>query len=152
MINDFKIIGNSAKAGVRFVSYEYIKKLFEDEKGNLSKPRLLLAGLSAGVCEALLVVTISETIKTKLIDDRNSSTPKFKGLIHGTKEIIKSEGISGIYRGATAVVARQAANQGARLTIYSLLKQYTENKDSDGKVTLIFHLLNNQIYLFLDHF
>ena len=72
--------------------------------------------------EAILAVTPSETIKsnfyitisesevdnsfcrTKLIDDAKRPVPRYHGLIHGTKEIVKAEGLRGIYRGLFPVV------------------------------------------------
>ena len=71
-------IGNSVKAGVRFMSYDYFRTALRDsevtdrsarsaqrliEQGKLSAPRSILAGLLAGVAEAVIAVTPSETIK-----------------------------------------------------------------------------------------
>lgn len=63
------------------------------------------AGLGAGMMEAILAVTPSETIKTKLIDDANRPNPQYRGLVHGTVAIIRQEGIFGIYRGLFPVVS-----------------------------------------------
>jgi hypothetical protein len=72
--------------------------------------------------EAVFAVTPSETIKyvsvacsallswsepmcrTKLIDDAKSPNPKYRGLIDGTSQIVRTEGIRGIYRGFVPVV------------------------------------------------
>ncbi|KAI8885061.1 mitochondrial carrier [Backusella circina FSU 941] len=115
-------IGNAAKAGVRFLTYDQIANALRDEDGHLTGMRSMLAGLGAGMTEAALVVTPSETIKTKLIHDRNSPTPKYRGLVHGTKTIIAEEGIGGIYRGLGPVMARQGANSAVRFTCYSYFK------------------------------
>jgi solute carrier family 25 citrate transporter 1 len=56
-------IGNAAKAGVRFLTYDQIANALRDKDGNLSALRSMLAGLGAGMTEAALVVTPSETIK-----------------------------------------------------------------------------------------
>ncbi len=73
--------GNAIKAGVRFLSYDHFKSMLKDENGKLSGPRSLLAGLGAGMMEAIFAVTPSETIKTKLIDDGKRAVPKYpKGL------------------------------------------------------------------------
>ncbi|PLW23219.1 hypothetical protein PCASD_09215, partial [Puccinia coronata f. sp. avenae] len=93
------VIGNGLKAGVRFFSYEKFKKALVDQDGKLTGPRSLLAGLGAGMCEAVLAVTPSETIKTKLVNEAMKPNPRFTGLVQGTREIIKMEGIGGIYRG-----------------------------------------------------
>lgn len=153
------ILGNSVKAGVRFVSYDHFKHMLADpqvslmivllkqwleysfvcgNEGKVSAPRsllgvyqvlvqrastlmlLLVAGLGAGMMEAIFAVTPSETIKcalrrilfpltnsfsrTKLIDDAKGPNPQYRGLIHGTTQIVKQEGIRGIYRGLFPVV------------------------------------------------
>ncbi|KAJ3034212.1 hypothetical protein HDV00_005259 [Rhizophlyctis rosea] len=129
------VLGTSTKAGIRFLSFEHFKKSLADEEGKLSSQRMMLAGLGAGVTEAVLVVTPTETIKTKLIHDQNQPNPKYCGLIHGTREIVKAEGVSGIYRGMTAVVARQGANSAVRLTIYGLLKEKVQQYFPPDPVT-----------------
>lgn len=57
------VIGNAAKAGVRFTTYDQFKSLLKDDEGKLSAPRSMLAGLGAGMMEAIIAVTPSETIK-----------------------------------------------------------------------------------------
>lgn len=127
------VTGNALKAGVRFVSYDKYKSLLADEKGKLSPPMSLLAGLGAGMTEAIFAVTPSETIKTKLIDDSKRPNPRFKGLIHGTGIIIKEEGFRGIYRGLFPVILRQGANSAIRFTSYSTLKQFVQGNARPGQ-------------------
>ena len=56
--------------------------------------------------------------RTKLIDDAKRPVPQYRGLIHGTKEIVKTEGLRGIYRGLFPVVCTfRAATQRAHNTI-----------------------------------
>ncbi|KDE04169.1 hypothetical protein MVLG_05393 [Microbotryum lychnidis-dioicae p1A1 Lamole] len=118
------VAGNSLKAGVRFFSYDKFKKMLVDREGKLSGPRSLLAGLGAGMCEAVFAVTPSETIKTKLIDDQKRAQPRYTGLIQGTMAIVREEGIGGIYRGLGPVAARQGANSAVRFTSFSTLKSF----------------------------
>jgi hypothetical protein len=42
--------------------------------------------------------------RTKLIDDAKRPVPQYRGLIHGTTEIVKAEGLRGVYRGLFPVV------------------------------------------------
>lgn len=63
-----------------------------DSNGQLSGSGKLLAGLGAGVCEAIFAVTPMETIKVKFINDQRSAKPQFKGFAHGVGSIIKTEG------------------------------------------------------------
>ncbi|SGY12748.1 BQ5605_C011g06591 [Microbotryum silenes-dioicae] len=140
------VAGNSLKAGVRFFSYDKFKKMLIDREGKLSGSRSLLAGLGAGMCEAVFAVTPSETIKTKLIDDQKRAQPRYTGLIQGTMAIVREEGIGGIYRALGPVVrhrnrrsvsvcphslilslpqaARQGANSAVRFTSFSTLKSF----------------------------
>jgi len=46
-----------------------------------------MAGLGAGVTEAIVVVTPAETLKVKLIHDKLLETPKYKGMIDGIRTI-----------------------------------------------------------------
>ena len=127
------LIGNAVKAGVRFLSYDSFKKSLVDKDGKLTAPRSLLAGLGAGTTEAIIAVTPSETIKTKLIDDAKSSNPRFKGLADGTGTIIREQGIRGIYSGLFPVIMRQAANSAVRFTTYSSLKQFVQGNSRPGQ-------------------
>ncbi|KAG8908927.1 hypothetical protein FRB99_000030 [Tulasnella sp. 403] len=101
--------------------------------GKVSPPRGLLAGLAAGITEAIFAVTPSETIKTKLIDDSKKPEPRFRGLVHGTTTIIREEGFRGIYRGLFPVMLRQGANSAVRFTSYSTLKQFVQGNARPGQ-------------------
>ncbi|KAF8064272.1 mitochondrial tricarboxylate transporter [Lyophyllum atratum] len=127
------VVGNALKAGVRFVSYDHYKQMLADPQGKVSAPRSLLAGLGAGMTEAIFAVTPSETIKTKLIDDSKRPNPQYRGLIHGTATIIRQEGLSGIYRGLFPVMMRQGANSAVRFTTYSTLKQFVQGTARPGQ-------------------
>ncbi|KAL8286618.1 hypothetical protein RQP46_004146 [Phenoliferia psychrophenolica] len=121
------VAGNAIKAGVRFLSYDQIKAQLVDSEGKLSSGRSLLAGLGAGVTEAIFAVTPSETIKTKLIDDAKLAKPKYRGLVHGTIGICRDEGIGGIYRGLFPTIMRQGANSAVRFGSYSTLKSLVQD-------------------------
>ncbi|KAK7039178.1 hypothetical protein VNI00_010082 [Paramarasmius palmivorus] len=127
------VIGNAAKAGVRFVSYDHFKGMLADNQGKISAPRSLVAGLGAGMTEAIFAVTPSETIKTKLIDDAHRPNPQYRGLVHGTVSIVRQEGILGIYRGLFPVMMRQGANSAVRFTTYSTLKQFVQGTARPGQ-------------------
>ncbi|KAI8991038.1 mitochondrial carrier domain-containing protein [Mycotypha africana] len=125
-------IGNAAKAGVRFLSYDQFANALRDDNGKLTPFRSMLAGLAAGMTEGALVVTPSETIKTKMIHDKNSGTPKYKGLVHGTKMIIAEEGMGGIYRGLGPVMAKQGANSAVRFSCYTSFKSMLQSWRGKG--------------------
>lgn len=127
------VVGNAVKAGVRFVSYDHFKSKLADSQGKVSAPRSLLAGLGAGMMEAIFAVTPSETIKTKLIDDAKRPNPQYRGLLHGTVSIVRQEGLFGIYRGLFPVMMRQGGNSAVRFTTYTTLKQFVQANARPGQ-------------------
>ena len=96
------------------------------------------------MAEAILVVTPTETIKTKLIQDQNQATPRFKNALHGTRLMFAESGIRGIYRGMGAVVARQGANSAVRMSSYSIIRDKLSKGsplDRHGKAILPWYLI-----------
>jgi len=116
------IVGSMPKAAVRFAAYNQFASLLKDEKGKLTSTRTMLAGLGAGVTEAIVAVTPMETVKTKFIHDQNSKNPKYRGLIHGCGVIFKEEGIGGFYKGLVPTMLKQGCNQACRFFVFNTLK------------------------------
>ncbi|KAL1972182.1 hypothetical protein VTN31DRAFT_7401 [Thermomyces dupontii] len=127
------IVGNSIKAGVRFVAFDTFKALLSDADGKISGPRTVIAGFGAGFTESLLAVTPFESIKTQLIDDRKSPNPRMRGFLHGSKIIAQERGIRGFFQGFVPTTARQAANSAVRFSSYTTLKQFAEGFVAPGK-------------------
>ncbi|KAJ1750463.1 hypothetical protein LPJ79_002889 [Coemansia sp. RSA 1821] len=117
------LLGNAAKAGVRFLTYDTVKAQLRDENGKLTMARMMLAGLCAGVIEGGTVVAPSETIKTRLIHDQCMPKPQYHGMVDCVQKAIQKDGIRGIYRGVVPVMARQGANSCVRFASYDTLKQ-----------------------------
>ncbi|KAJ1729863.1 hypothetical protein LPJ72_004749 [Coemansia sp. Benny D160-2] len=119
------LLGNAAKAGVRFLTYDTVKAWLSDDGGRLSMPRTMLAGLCAGVIEGGTVVAPSETIKTRLIHDQCMPRQNtYRGMVHCVQVAVREEGVRGIYRGVVPVMARQGANSCVRFAAYDTLKQW----------------------------
>ncbi|KAH8159033.1 hypothetical protein CIB48_g9215 [Xylaria polymorpha] len=127
------IIGNSAKAAIRFVSFEQYKRLLADADGRVSGPRNVIAGFGAGVTESLLAVTPTESIKTTLIDDRKSAKPRLRGFLHAVPVIARERGIRGFFQGLVPTAARQSANSAVRFGSYTSLKQLAESYTAPGE-------------------
>ncbi|GIJ87186.1 hypothetical protein Asppvi_006092 [Aspergillus pseudoviridinutans] len=127
------IIGNSLKAGIRFVAFDTFKSLLQDENGNISGPRTVIAGFGAGFTESLLAVTPFESIKTQLIDDRKSANPRMRGFLHGSKIIFQERGLRGFFQGFVPTTARQAANSATRFSSYTMLKQLAQGYVAPGE-------------------
>ncbi|KAF3480007.1 uncharacterized protein GIQ15_06983 [Arthroderma uncinatum] len=120
------IIGNSIKAGVRFVAFDAYKSLLQDDNGKISGPKTVIAGFGAGITESLLAVTPFESIKTQLIDDRKSAKPRMRGFLHGSAIIFRERGIRGFFQGFVPTTARQAANSATRFGSYTTLRQFAQ--------------------------
>ena len=107
------------KAGLRFGSYSYFQNKLSSNN-NITPTVNLCAGMISGALEAALIVTPQETIKTKLIESNNI-------LIKGTKNLIKQNGISSLYKGAIPTIIKQSSNQGIRFMSFGLYKNYMIN-------------------------
>ncbi|KAJ2057720.1 hypothetical protein GGI17_005481 [Coemansia sp. S146] len=118
------LMGNAAKAGVRFLTYDSIKTRLRRADGTLTMPRMMLAGMCAGIVEGATVVAPAETIKTRLINDQCLSKPKYSGVVDCVHTAVRTEGVAGIYRGVVPVMARQGANSCVRFAAYDSLRQW----------------------------
>ncbi|KAK8070268.1 hypothetical protein PG994_006884 [Apiospora phragmitis] len=127
------IIGNSAKAAIRFASFEHYKRLLADENGKVSGPRNVIAGFGAGVTESLFAVTPTESIKTTLIDDRKRAVPRMRGFLDAIPIIFRKRGVRGFFQGLVPTAARQSANSAVRFGSYTSLKQLAESYTAPGE-------------------
>lgn len=121
------IVGNTAKAGIRFLGFDAIKNLLRDPvTGEVSGFRGVVAGLGAGLLESVVAVTPFEAIKTGLIDDRQSPKPLYQrngySAVRNYSRLIGDLGIKGLYGAVIPVSMRQAANQAVRLGCYNKIK------------------------------
>lgn len=124
------------KMAIRFASFEAYKEWLADKEtgktsiGNIfvgtrsmTSPRGIfdqsfLAGLGAGVTEAVAVVTPMEVVKIRLQAQQHSladplEAPRYRNAGHAVYTIVREEGFSALYRGVSLTALRQATNQGA---------------------------------------
>ncbi|KAK4542344.1 hypothetical protein LTR36_006800 [Oleoguttula mirabilis] len=127
------IIGNSLKAGVRFVAFDQYRELLRSDDGTISGPMTVVSGFLAGATESLLAVTPFESIKTQLIDDRKRAQPRMNGFLHGTGLIFREQGVRGFFKGFVPTTARQAANSAVRFSSYTSLKQAAQSYVAPGE-------------------
>lgn len=121
------LLGSMPKAGIRFGLNSVIKDNLRDKDGKLTIGKNFVAGLGAGVCEAIVIVAPVETVKTKCIE---TNMPFIKGFKH----IVASEGIGGIYQGAAATAMKQGSNQGLRFMWFNEYKRIVTN-DGEKPIT-----------------
>lgn len=145
------VIGIIPKMAIRFSSYEWYRTLLANEQtGKVSTGNTFIAGLMAGVTEAVMVVNPMEVVKIRLQAQHlaepavatvtsgatataatataTATAPKhYKNAIHAAYTIVKEEGFGAMYRGVSLTAARQATNQGANFTVYSKVKEYLQS-------------------------
>ena len=109
---------------VRFGTYTYVQENILTEKRPLNN---FMCGLAAGCAEAIFVVTPQETIKTKLIHDKLSPSPKYRNVFHGIYSIASENGVGGLYKGVVATILKQSTNQGVRFVVFEDTKKVLTN-------------------------
>ncbi|CAR29813.1 hypothetical protein ZYGR_0AD04990 [Zygosaccharomyces rouxii] len=123
------VIGIIPKMAIRFSSYEYYRGLLANrETGRVSTANTFIAGLGAGVTEAVMVVNPMEVVKIRLqsqhLKPQDPNTPaKYRNAVQACYTIVKEEGLPALYRGVSLTAARQATNQGANFTAYSKMRE-----------------------------
>ncbi|KAL7580989.1 hypothetical protein ACA910_005802 [Epithemia clementina (nom. ined.)] len=121
------LLGSIPKAGIRFGLNSAIKDVLRNPvDGSLTPAKHFLAGLGAGVSEAIIIVAPVETVKTKCIE---LNMP----FVAGFKHIMKTEGIGGVYQGSFATALKQGSNQGLRFMWFN---EYKRIVTEDGKKPL----------------
>ncbi|CAG8193874.1 unnamed protein product [Penicillium nalgiovense] len=125
------------KMAIRFTSYESDKGMLADkETGVVTSKATFLAGLAAGVTEAVAVVNPMEVVKIRLQAQHHSladplDTPKYRSAPHALFTVIKEEGFSVLYRGVSLTALRQGTNQAANFTAYTELKAALQHWQPD---------------------
>ena len=132
------IYGSVPKSACRFGAFEFFKSQMVDESGKLDNKGRLLAGLGAGVTEAIFAVCPMESLKVKFINDQRSASPRYKSFVHGCRTIIAEHGVASLYQGLTATILKQGSNQAIRFWCVETLRNWHTNGDPTQKVSPIF--------------
>lgn len=130
------------KMAIRFTSFEAYKQMLADKQtGQVTGKGTFLAGLAAGVTEAVAVVTPMEVIKIRLQAQHHSladplDIPKYRNAAHALYTVIKEEGFGALYRGVSLTALRQGSNQAVNFTAYTYFKEalmtYQPNLEGNG--------------------
>lgn len=123
------------QAVVRLGTYDRLKKALQTPDGSLSGGRSLIAGLGAGIAEAILVVIPTETIKTRMIHSRMLREPPYliKSSLQAPKTLVQYGGYRQLYAGATATLIRQGFSSMVRFGTYSSLKNLVQGSTRPGQ-------------------
>lgn len=155
------VTGIVPKMAIRFTSYEWYKTALSSKSAGAASGQATffgktpyqfqmslrkreraftllanLAGLAAGITEAVAVVTPMEVIKIRLQAQHHSMAdpldiPKYRNAAHALYTVIKEEGPSALYRGVSLTALRQGTNQAVNFTAYSYLKSYLQRLHAD---------------------
>lgn len=131
---------------IRFVSFEFYKSVLEDAQGQVSFGRTFLAGLGAGITEAVLVVTPMDVLKIRLQAQRHSmadplDVPKYRNVGHAAYRIVMDEGPAALYKGVTLTALRQSTNQAVNFTAYQQFKDLLLEHQNLDQLPSYQHLL-----------
>ncbi|KAI7825877.1 mitochondrial carrier domain-containing protein [Kickxella alabastrina] len=141
------VTGIVPKMAIRFSSFEQYKSwLANPETGLVSTSSVFLAGLGAGVTEAVTVVTPMDVIKIRLQAQRHSTVdpmdvPKYRNAIHTAYTIIKEEGLMTLYKGIALTALRQATNQAVNFTFYQEFKRMASKFQNIDELPSYQHLI-----------
>ena len=88
---------------------------------------LEIAGLLAGITEAVAIVTPMEVVKIRLQGQHHSMSdpldiPKYRSAPHALYTVVKEEGFGALYRGVSLTALRQGTNQAVNFTAYTQFK------------------------------
>ncbi|KAI1848476.1 hypothetical protein JX265_008742 [Neoarthrinium moseri] len=122
------LTGIVPKMAIRFTSFEAYKQMLADGNGVVTGKATFLAGLAAGVTEAVAVVTPMEVVKIRLQAQHHSmadplDVPKYRNAAHACYTVVKEEGFSALYRGVSLTALRQGSNQAVNFTAYTYFKE-----------------------------
>ena len=86
-----------------------------------------IAGLAAGITEAVTVVTTMEVLKVRLQGQKSSrrgagDTPKYRNAAHAAYIITKDEGPKALFKGMSLTALRQATNVSGKMNLPSMKK------------------------------
>lgn len=115
----------AGKASIRFTLYEQIRNKFKNDNGDVTNSKNLIAGLISGAMEAIIWTSPTERIK---ILQQNSN--KYIPTANIIRNIIKTDGIMGLYKGTVPTIYKQSLSVGSRFWLYNIIKEYFQN---DGK-------------------
>ncbi|KIW70754.1 hypothetical protein PV04_02995 [Phialophora macrospora] len=118
------IASNTAKGGVRFFSFESSKRVLEPMIGPNRVLVNVLAGLSGGVAESILVVTPAEVVKTQSIHMAAAAGSRAESTLAVAGRVVRTHGVLGLWRGVGPVLCKQGTNSAVRFASFGAIKDW----------------------------
>ncbi|OJJ06297.1 hypothetical protein ASPVEDRAFT_55965 [Aspergillus versicolor CBS 583.65] len=114
---------NALKASIRFFAFSSSKGWLQSVGFVNENAATMLAGVTAGTAESVLVVTPAEALKTRIIEANKRGPEVAKpGTARMARELIEKDGIGAFWRGTVPVVGKQAVNSTVRFTTFGVLQ------------------------------
>ncbi|CCU82119.1 succinate/fumarate mitochondrial transporter [Blumeria hordei DH14] len=145
------VTGIVPKMAIRFTSFEACTLWLRDKNTSITSGRaIFVAGLLAGITEAVAIVTPMEVLKIRLQAQNHSmadplDVPKYRNAAHALYKVVKEEGFFSLYRGVTLTAIRQGSNQAVNFTAYSYLKALLQAHQNNSTPHYINSTNNNTL-------
>jgi len=103
--------------------------------GTLSTPRRLLAGLGAGITEAILIVTPFDVVKVRLQAQHglDKSLLQYQGPVDAARKIISQEGVGALWSGVTPTIYRNGIQQASMFYLKQMIDEEVWGLNEGGK-------------------
>lgn len=126
------LVGIGACVSIQFVVLESMKRHYHTVNktgGDLTNSQLYIAGAASGVANSIVSGPV-EHIRTRL---QVQTGDGYKGPIDCIRQIYRSHGIAGIYKGQCVTIAREFQGYGAYFLAYEWLVQQSMKRDHLSK-------------------
>lgn len=124
----------TSKYALRFFINERYRQTLAAHSSLAPSTMGFVAGLGAGITEAVLIVTPFEVVKTRLQQQRGTTNLKYTGPMQCARTIAHSEGIGALWKGVAPTMARQGLNQCFLFGCYDMLKASMWGVGRDAKL------------------
>lgn len=124
------------KYSLRFYINSSFRELLADKEGKTSNLQNFLAGMSAGVTEAIVIVAPFEVLKTRLQAQvgLDKTKLKYKGPADALVKITREEGILALWNGVVPTIFRNATNQAFNFMSYDIFRRMLWNAEKEDKL------------------
>eukprot|EP01029_Cantina_marsupialis_P009837 TRINITY_DN226_c0_g1_i1.p1 TRINITY_DN226_c0_g1~~TRINITY_DN226_c0_g1_i1.p1 ORF type:complete len:284 (-),score=47.36 TRINITY_DN226_c0_g1_i1:363-1214(-) len=131
------LVGLGAINAVLFMANEFAKQHLTNDQGYLSMPRVVAAGVFAGLAQSFVVCPfelVMVRLQTQFVHFNGRKV--YTGPIDCAKKLIHNNGIKGIYQGMGSTIIREIPECGTFLAGYEyakrLLMKYNHGRDNSG--------------------
>lgn len=134
----------ATKGGVLLFSQNEITKL-TSSAGVAPLGASALGGIGGGVCQAYTTMGFCTFMKTVEVTRAKSASAGTRSSVQIAADILRTEGITGMYKGVNAVALRQATNWGSRFGFSRVVESALKGEDKACKLSKGERLLSSAV-------